>query len=353
MLWKVNGQDLNRVPSSTLSELGFREQSLEEWIERRPEFLGEPLLIIGRQVQIAGFENRIDLLAVDREGKLVAIEVKRDTVDVPAEFQALRYVAALANWSYERIKNQAETYHRSRHPDTTQHFQELVDSFFEFEEEVNLNEDQRIIIVGRNVHERLISVAGWLSSRNVNVKIVEVSLFVDEKCIFIFPNVILPKESIQATDASEGQVGRPWDDGKKWHLEERCSSKTAPLMQTIADKIPAIVTIEGMSWNQRVFVAFRLHGRNWLAVNTGPNQLVATFTVAAGSFSVDDVTRLLGVVVYDRDTPLADRLGTPSSVDIERREAGDKVRLRIKPGFSFETEGFAEFVRLVHRAARS
>ncbi|MCC7355209.1 MAG: DUF91 domain-containing protein [Anaerolineae bacterium] len=349
MLWKVSGQDLEPVSGSTFADLKLKEQSLEDWIERKPEVLGEPLLIIGRQVQATGVENRIDLLALDREGKIVIIEVKRDTVDAPVEFQALRYASALAHWSYESIKNQAESYYRDKDPNSEPRFQELVSNFLE--EEVDLNEDQRIIIVGRNVHERLITVASWLLNHNVNVKIVEVSLFLDGKTVLLSPDILLPQESLQVTGVPDGQTNKPWEDGKKWHLQERCSAKTAPLMQTLADKVPAIVAVEGVSWNQKYYVALRLHGRNWLTVETRPNQLLVAVHVTPGYFKVDEVANLLGIVVFDHSKTLADKLDTPSSADIEHREGQDVVLIRVKPGFDFESEGFAEFIRQAYKAA--
>ena len=39
--------------------------------------LGEPLLIIGRQVALDGGKDRIDLLALDQDGSFVVIELKR------------------------------------------------------------------------------------------------------------------------------------------------------------------------------------------------------------------------------------------------------------------------------------
>lgn len=348
MLWKVSGQDLEPVTGTTLKELSLKEQSLEDWVERKPEILGEPLLVIGRQVQVAGIDNRIDLLALDREGNLVVIEVKRDTADVPTDFQALRYAAAVANWSYETIKNQAEGYYRDRNPQVEPRFKELIDAFFE-EEDLDLNEDQRIIIVGRNMHERLVSVANWLLNHSVNVKVVEVLLFVDGKNVLVTPNVILPKESMEPPDVSDGDM--PWkSDGKKWHLQERCSPQTAQIMQTLTDKIPALVTVDSISWNQKQYVAFRVRGRNWLAVETRPQLLLVSFYVTPDSFKADEIAKLIGIVTFDHEKTLADKLDTPSSVDIEHQENRDHILLRVKPGFDFDSEGFAEFVRHAHKA---
>jgi DegT/DnrJ/EryC1/StrS aminotransferase family len=59
--------------------------------------LGEPLLIIGRQVALDGGKDRIDLLALDQDGSFVVIELKRDLIGGSADLLALRVViAALA-----------------------------------------------------------------------------------------------------------------------------------------------------------------------------------------------------------------------------------------------------------------
>ncbi len=58
------------------SSLGFQERKdIQEWISANPSILGEDLLIIGKE--FSGFDKtneRLDLLAVDSDGKLVIIE---------------------------------------------------------------------------------------------------------------------------------------------------------------------------------------------------------------------------------------------------------------------------------------
>jgi len=60
--------------------LGFAERNhLQEWLANQPDALGEELLII--QKEFDGFEDtreRLDLLAIDKQGGLVIIENKLD-----------------------------------------------------------------------------------------------------------------------------------------------------------------------------------------------------------------------------------------------------------------------------------
>ena len=59
---------------------GIYEKDVEDWVERRPEILGEELLVIGRQVSLDEGRDIIDLLAIDKPGNLVVVELKRDLI---------------------------------------------------------------------------------------------------------------------------------------------------------------------------------------------------------------------------------------------------------------------------------
>ena len=76
----------------TFGELGFRERNnLQEWIAKNPSCLGEDLLII--QKEFSGFSDtneRLDLLALDKQGSLVLIENKLDDTGRDVTWQALK-----------------------------------------------------------------------------------------------------------------------------------------------------------------------------------------------------------------------------------------------------------------------
>src|ERR1044072_10051693 len=73
------------------------EVPLERWVAECPDLVGEPLLVLGRQ--LADFQedqDRLDILAVDSVGEIVLIEMKvSENFRVPA-LQALAYAGAYA-----------------------------------------------------------------------------------------------------------------------------------------------------------------------------------------------------------------------------------------------------------------
>lgn len=73
------------------------ELTLERWIVDNPDLVGEELLVLGHQ--LAEFEedkDRLDILALDRFGEIVLIELKVTEDFRVTDLQALAYAGAYA-----------------------------------------------------------------------------------------------------------------------------------------------------------------------------------------------------------------------------------------------------------------
>ena len=69
----------NKIQAGSFVELNIWErQHIEEWIRTNPEMLGEDLLIVSIEFdRFSNSNDRLDVLALDRSGNLVVIELKR------------------------------------------------------------------------------------------------------------------------------------------------------------------------------------------------------------------------------------------------------------------------------------
>ena len=98
-LFRVNpeSRESQRVEEVEFSQLGLQERrDIQEWVAANPGILGDDLLIVGKE--FSGFDRtdeRLDLLAVDSDGKLVIIELKRDDSGTDAHWQAIKYASYL------------------------------------------------------------------------------------------------------------------------------------------------------------------------------------------------------------------------------------------------------------------
>lgn len=85
-LWRIDGERPRRVTASVLPS----EAMLEEFLEQDPTLLGVRLLVIGRQVRTP-YGKFIDLLAVDDDGNLHILELKRNRTPREVVAQTLDY----------------------------------------------------------------------------------------------------------------------------------------------------------------------------------------------------------------------------------------------------------------------
>ncbi len=155
-IWQVVNNRLQPV-NTTLAANGRREaQDLEEWIASQPAIIGSGITIIGRQVTTKS--GPLDLLGIDRDGNAVVIELKRDKLPREALAQAIDYASDVAGWSIEKLSEICTQYTGKSLED------HLTESFPDISlENLNINETQRVVLVGCGIEGALERVRNWLS----------------------------------------------------------------------------------------------------------------------------------------------------------------------------------------------
>ena len=145
------------------AQLGFQERrDIQEWVANNPRILGEDLLIIGKE--FSGFDRtneRLDLLAVDADGKLVVIELKRDDTGADAHWQAIKYASYLRRVDAERIVGMLAEHENISESDARIRLVRHANS-----DDLNsLNNDQRIILASHRFAPEVTSAAVWLNEK--------------------------------------------------------------------------------------------------------------------------------------------------------------------------------------------
>lgn len=88
------------------------EQHLETWIEADPGLLQAGLVIVGRQLSVEG--GRLDLLALDTQGRWVVIEIKRGPLQRESIAQVLDYASYLAELPKDDLQRKVDAYLQPR-----------------------------------------------------------------------------------------------------------------------------------------------------------------------------------------------------------------------------------------------
>jgi len=176
---------LKETDYSSLSIL--ERYDIQEWIEKTVEILGEDLLIIAKELPLqTGL--RLDLLAIDKDGRLVVIEIKRSNIDRNIDWQAIKYASFSSNFLGDEIFRIYSEYLNVSAIEASEKIAEFLNV------DINdLNKEQRIILVSLDFHSDVISAVLWLRDFGINIECLRIKPYVDEKGeIFVHPDKIIP-----------------------------------------------------------------------------------------------------------------------------------------------------------------
>ncbi|MEQ6378591.1 DUF4268 domain-containing protein [Bacillaceae bacterium S4-13-56] len=191
-----NKNRISKLEQKTFSELGFRErENLQEWIAYNPEVFEEDLLII--QKEFSGFNDtneRLDLLALDKQGNLVVIENKLDDSGRDVTWQVLKYASYCSSLTKEQIKSVYQDYLNKYEPNTSA--EDKLKDFYDNEdyEELILNKGhtQRIIIVAANFRKEVTSTVLWLLNYKLRIQCFKVIPYELDDNLFLNIEQVIP-----------------------------------------------------------------------------------------------------------------------------------------------------------------
>jgi hypothetical protein len=192
--------------SPTFADLGFKErQHLQEWIAKTPSCLGEDLLIIQKEfADFADTKERLDLLALDKQGSLVLIENKLDDTGRDVTWQALKYASYCSSLSKESIRSIFQEYLDKSGPgkDAKKILAEFLNAGDYDEIALNKGSTQRIVLIAANFRKEVTSTVLWLLSFKLRIQCFRVKPWSSDHNLFLGVNQIIPTK-----DAEEFMIG--------------------------------------------------------------------------------------------------------------------------------------------------
>jgi hypothetical protein len=168
-IWRIEGGKTTPVTTSALAN----EAKLETILEDDPSILGlDVLLIVGRQV-ITSFGTRIDLLAIDSEGLLYLIEVKKGRTPREVVAQALDYGFWVSELSLEEIGSMYASHHEG------ETFEDGFRKRFDANPPEALSGDHQLVIVASSLDPSTDRIVRYVRGRGVPIFVVFFQYFKD------------------------------------------------------------------------------------------------------------------------------------------------------------------------------
>lgn len=194
MLYRINRA--TRIASSIeparFADLDIWERrDLQTWVIQQPAILGEPLLVITSEFdQFDSSRDRLDILAIDQNSKLVVVELKRDRVAGYADLQALRYAAMVASMTPKEVAEAYAKFHKS----TIDEARDAVAAFLDHPfDETTFDDQPRIILASENFGHELTTTVLWLTQKfSLDITCVRLIPYNAGDDVFLSPQIIIP-----------------------------------------------------------------------------------------------------------------------------------------------------------------
>lgn len=168
---------------------------IEEWIRSNPEILGEDLLVVSIEFdRFNKSSDRLDILAVDRQGNLVVVELKRDSASGYADLQAIRYAAMVSSMNIDKLVPHYVSYKKKYDNEILSDLdaKEQIVEFVESDSFVELSTKPRIILCSEGFSQEITATVLWLRDSQIDISCVSITPYKVNGKVIIVPKVVIP-----------------------------------------------------------------------------------------------------------------------------------------------------------------
>lgn len=204
-IWKITNE-VTRVNFSTMES----EKKLETVLQKELSIISEDLLLIGRQVR-TDFGKFIDMLAMDQDGALFVIELKRGRTPREVVAQVLDYASWVQDLSYQEVITIFGEHNYLKNFDEA-----FIEKFgTSVPEEVNVKHE--MIIVSSELDLETERIVNYLSSQyNVPINAVFFRYFKDGNEEFLTRSWLIDPTQLEERVSSSSSEGKR----EKWNGQD-------------------------------------------------------------------------------------------------------------------------------------
>ncbi|SLN46040.1 hypothetical protein TRL7639_02507 [Falsiruegeria litorea R37] len=336
---------IQKLEERRFSDLNLREREhLQEWLAGQPDALGEELLIIQKEFDgFADTRERLDLLALDKDGQLVVIENKLDDSGRDVTWQALKYTAYVSGLTKTQIIDIYQQY-LDRYCGGGNAAAQICE-FLDVEElgEVILNpgNDQRLIFIAANFRKEVTSTVLWLREHRIDARCFKVVPYVFGEELFVDIQPVIP-----TPEAADFMIGM---------AEKETEAKTVQGVQRRSHKLRLEF------WTQALD-ALRARGLSrynnisptkdhWLSSGTGVSgvvyNLIYSKDEARVELSIQKADKAENKWLFDELESKRDEIEKEFGAELNWKRMGEKKSSRIeyaKPFDGFNRENWPEMI---------
>lgn len=194
-LWKVADEQLINVEKARLDS----EDRLESWLEKDVSLLDMNLMIIGRQVYTR-FGGYIDLLAINPDGDIVILELKRSRTPRDIVAQVLDYATWVKQLSAKEIDDIASKYlGESLSASFQKHFNSSIPE--------SINTQHSMIIIASKLDDATERIINYLANDyGININAIFFNFFKDNDAEFLGRSWLMNPQDVEQRSESKNSI---------------------------------------------------------------------------------------------------------------------------------------------------
>jgi len=176
MLFEMTPKLLEPIPYKDIATLGKLEKDLENLIAGNllsVLFEDNPFLPI---FQERSFREEPDIIAMDKGGNIVIIEIKRSKVGSEALTQVFRYAQQIQSWTYETIQDRLRRYLSDDKLDLKMYHRDTFGLPSSLDEN-HFNRSQRMLIVGNSLDIELINYVEYWRTKGIDIDFIPYRIY--------------------------------------------------------------------------------------------------------------------------------------------------------------------------------
>jgi hypothetical protein len=223
-LYEMTNSSFRSIPAQSFIEMGVGERSdIQRLLRSQVDVLGDDLYVLSEEfAEWEDSKRRIDLLAIDKQARLVVIELKRTHDGGHMELQAIRYASMVAAMTFQRAIEIHEAF-LSRMGQPPAKAKELMLRFLGWTtpNEDAFASDVRIVLVSEGFSKELTTAVLWLRDREIDIRCIRLRPYItgDKTLVDVQQVIPLPEAQDYIVRIREKEQQERKNRGERWSAE--------------------------------------------------------------------------------------------------------------------------------------
>ena len=226
-VYRVTSQDFEPlIETSFEAEQLYERNDIQRRLRDRPEILEDGLFVIAEEYgDWVESNRRIDLLALDSDGRLTVVELKRSDSESLMDLQAVRYAAMVADMTLKQALEAHKIYLRNRGRDEREADDHVRARLTRENGAIRLDSEKpRIILVSSNFSKELTTSVLWLNRTGMDITCVRLQPYKTAGSLFLESSRIIP-----IPEAEDYQIRlRNREEEAQQQRQEASGAETSP-----------------------------------------------------------------------------------------------------------------------------